>query len=359
MLANTIRKIIYAGFIIWLSTSFLFVHSAIAKRKQLKLVSVKTSSSITLDAKAERAWNKAKVLKVKVSKLPYKPSNGYTGMKATTVKIRSLYDQENIYFLVQYKDPTLSLERFPWVKQADGSWKQLSNKDSTGHDNTYYEDKVGIFFNVNARGFKKKGCDVSCHMTEAGMNNGIPDKSAGRKYTKPGQTIDMWHWKGVRTNPLGLFDDQFVDSVNDPKKNKNWGRHGDHKLGGGYKNNVNGDKTRPAFMNRPASEASKYFVMPNSKVPFVDTFQTGDVVPGIVLSPFTGSRGDIKVKGVWKNGVWTLEFKRKLVTTGEHAKIQDVQFDNLKKAYYFGVSVFDNSQINHIYHKGPIKLTFK
>ena len=43
----------------------------------------------------------------------------------------------------------------------------------------------------------------------------------------------------------------------------------------------------------------------------------------------------------------------------EKADIQDVQFSDLKKAYHFGVSVFDNSQINHIYHKGAIKLTFK
>ncbi len=329
------------------------------KKKPLALSSIKTKVPITLDADAESAWSQAAAIDVEVANTPYKPSNGYEGMKATTVTIRSLYDDENIYFFVQYNDPTLSLERFPWVKQADGSWKQLANKDDTGHDNTYYEDKLGIYWDINARGFQKKGCDVSCHIKEDGMVNGIKDKSAGRKFTKPGQSIDMWHWKSVRTNPLGQFDDQFVDSTTDPKVNKNWGRKGDHKTGGGYKNNINADKTGPAFMNQVANASNQYFVMPESKVPFVDTFRTGDVVPGIVLSPFTGSRGDIQVKGVWRDGVWTLELKRKLVTDGEHAEIQDVQFSDLSKPYYFGVAVFDNSQINHIYHKGPIKLTFK
>ena len=57
--------------------------------------------------------------------------------------------------------------------------------------------------------------------------------------------------------------------------------------------------------------------------------------------------------------MWTLEIKRKLVTTGDKAKEQDVQFDDLKKTYYFGVSVFDNTQINHMYHEGVHQLTFK
>lgn len=334
-------------------------HAHAAKKKQMALSSIKTNAPITLDANEESAWSKATTIEIDLANTPYKPSNGYEGMRSTTVAIRTLYDDENIYFFVQYKDPTLSLERFPWVKQTDGSWKQLANKDDTGHDNTYYEDKFGMYWNINASGFQKKGCDVSCHIKENGMVNGIVDTSAGRKYTKPGQSIDMWHWKSVRTNPLDLFDDQFVDSTSDPKVNKNWGRKGDHKTGGGYTNNVNADKTGPAFMNKAATASNTYFVMPATKVPFVDAFQAGDVLPGIVLSPFTGSRADIQVKGIWKDGVWTLEFMRKLVTTGEHADVQDVQFSDLSKSYYFGVSVFDNSQINHIYHKGSIKLMFK
>lgn len=330
------------------------------KDKRPVLTSVRTSASISLDAKAESAWSKAKTLEVTVDELPYKPNNGYKGMKETTVRLKSLYDKEFIYFFIQYRDPTKSLERFPWVKQKNGSWKQLANKDSTGHDNTYYEDKLGMYWNINARGFKKKGCDIACHIAEDGKVDGKPDKSAGRKFTrKAGETIDMWHWKGVRSNPVGMFDDQFVDHTRDPKANKNWGRKGDAKTGGGYKNNRNKDKTKPVYMNPSMNEGNKYWVYDNTKVKFADKFKAGDVIPGIVVSPFTGSRGDIKAKGVWANEMWTIEVKRKLVTTGEKAEIQDVQFKDLGKPYYFGVSVFDNSQINHIYHQGSIELRFK
>ncbi|MFH2133420.1 MAG: ethylbenzene dehydrogenase-related protein [bacterium] len=356
---NRIRTILL--FTVMIVTGIAFTSgSALAKSKKMSLVSVKTTTPIVLDTVAEKAWDKAGVLEVKLGEMPYKPSNGYAGMTETTLRIQSLYDKENIYFLIRWDDPTQSLARFPWVKQGDGSWKQLSNKDDTGHDNTYYEDKMAMFWDINARGFAKKGCDVACHMAENGMNNGMKDTAPGRKYTnKTGETIDMWHWKGVRTNPLGIFDDQFVDNVADPKVNENWGRHGDVKLGGGYKNNVNADKSGPMYMNSPYSEDNKYFVLPWLKAPFVDTFKAGDVVPGIVLDAFTGPRADIKVKGAWQDGHWTLEVKRKLVTKGEKSDVQDVQFKDLKKKYYFGVSVFDNSQIDHLYHTGSIQLTFK
>ncbi len=358
---KTLSKL-FLGMSLVVAAMLLIANPSLAQetKPQMKLVSVKSDTAITLDAMAEKAWDKATALEVKLDQLPYEPSNGYKGIRETTAKIKSLYDDKNVYFYIQYADPTQSFARFPWVKQADGSWKQLQNKDSTGHDNTYYEDKLGMYWAIKARGFKKKGCAVSCHLTENGKNNGIDDTSAGRKYTnKPGETIDMWHWKSVRTGPLGMFDDQFVDDTTDPKQNKNWGRKGDTKLGGGYKNNVNESKSGPAFMNSPYSEKDKYWVLPRTKTKFVDTFKTGDIVPGIMISPFTGSRADIKVASGWKDGMWTLEVKRALVTTGDKVEIQDVHFSDLNKPYYFGMSVFDNSQINHVYHEGSIEMSFQ
>ena len=95
------------------------------------LVSTKAGSAIILDGQMDKAWEAAKEITVKVDELPYEPSNGFEGMQETDVKIKSLYDDTHVYFLFTYKDPTKSLERFPWVKQDDGSWKKLSNKDDT------------------------------------------------------------------------------------------------------------------------------------------------------------------------------------------------------------------------------------
>lgn len=319
------------------------------------LVSSKAAGAIDLDGKAEKAWDAAAPLTVTLDQLPYEPNNGYPGMKSTEVTIKSLYDDKNIYFLISYKDPTKSLARFPWVKQADGSWKKLANKDSTGHDNTYYEDKLAMFWNISTKGFETDGCMIACHLDEPG------DTSPGRKYTaSAAETIDMWHAKFVRTMPMGMFDDQYVDNNTDPKVNEGWGRRNDTapKVGG-YKDNNNADKTGPAFMNANPTEDEQYYVIPEKKTAFVDTFKEGGIVPGIEIAPLAGGRADVLSRYNYENGMWTLEVMRSLKTQGENADTQDVQFTDMSKGYPFGIAVFDNSQINHLYHEGAFTLNFK
>ena len=317
------------------------------------LVSTKAGSAIILDGKIDKAWAGAKEITVKVDEMPYEPSNGYKGMQDTDVTIKSLYDESHVYFLFTYKDPTKSLERFPWVKQEDGSWKKLSNKDDTGHDNTYYEDKFAMFWDISTKGFDEEGCMVACHLDEPG------DKSAGRKYTDSAdETIDMWHAKYVRSMPMGMFDDQYVDNNTDPKKNKGWGRKGDTGKGG-YKNNDNADKSGPAFMNLNPTADELYYVIPSKRVPFVDNYKAGDVVPGISIAPMMGGRADILSRNDYKDGVWTLEVMRALKTEGENVETQDVQFTDKSKTYPFGIAVFDNSQINHLFHAETLELKFK
>mgnify|MGYP000221069502 CR=1 FL=1 len=58
--------------------------------------------------------------------------------------------------------------------------------------------------------------------------------------------------------------------------------------------------------------------------------------------------GDLTARGEHKDGHWTLEIKRKRVTTHADSQLHDVQFDDLGKTYYFGVAVFDKAQINHL-----------
>jgi len=331
----------------------IFALSASAYGADQTLVSTKAGSPIVLDGMADKAWDAAKAITVTLDELPYEPNNGYEGMRETDVTIKSLYDDNHVYFLVTYKDPTKSLERFPWVKQADGSWKKLANKDSTGHDNTYYEDKFAMWWNISTKGFESEGCMIACHLNEPG------DKSAGRKYTAAdGETIDMWHAKYVRSLPMGMFDDQYVDNNTDPKKNSGWGRKGDTGKGG-YKNNDNSDKSAPAYMNLNATEDDKYFVIPSKKVPFVDNFKAGDIVPGIDIMPMMGGRADILARNHHADGMWTLEVMRSLKTEGENAETQDVQFTDMSKTYPFGISVFDNSQINHLYHIETLEMKFQ
>jgi hypothetical protein len=332
--------------------------SASAFAKGLKLEAEKIKENITVDGVFDSIWENSNVINVELNELPYEPNNGYDGDMETEIEVRALHDGQFLYMMYSWEDDTFDAKRFPWQKQADGSWKHMSNKDSTKHENTWYEDKLSVFWNKNVKGFEKKGCDKACHIAEDGKILEIPDDSSGRHFTKAGEIIDEWQWKHTRINVNHQIDDGFVDDEHRINKNSNkkWGRHPDQNESGGYYNNFNDDKSAPAFMSADLKDGN-FFIEDSKKIPFVDEgFVEGDFVPGIITSPFMGgSRGDVEAYGYWDGEKWHLEVKRALITND---KEYDLQFDDLDKTYYFGVATFDNSQINHLYHKKSIKLTF-
>ncbi len=65
------------------------------------------------------------------------------------------------------------------------------------------------------------------------------------------------------------------------------------------------------------------------------------VVPQLVLKRPTGSQADVRVAATWSNGRWTLELRRKLVT----GYTDDVQFSDRTKPYYFGLSLWNHSDL--------------
>jgi hypothetical protein len=84
-------------------------------------------------------------------------------------------------------------------------------------------------------------------------------------------------------------------------------------------------------------------------------FKDGDEIPGyMVNTPWKGSFADVKTRGVWVNGKWTLMMSRKLDTGYD----DDLQF-NTRKKYPFAVAVFDNAHEHNSYNSEPLKLVFK
>jgi ethylbenzene dehydrogenase len=315
-----------------------------AQQKNL-LVSKKVTAAPGLDGTLDDAWKAAPPMTVKVVGGKNLPGG------STEVTVRSVYTADTVYFFMQYKDETNSVRRGPWVKQADGSWGKLKDPNDKGGDNNlYYEDKVGIIWNISSPAFEQKGCMSACHTGEG--------KPFGNKYTaSAGERLDMWHWKGVRTGTVGQIDDQYVDNTHyDKDKNPNAGRKSDPKTGsGGYVDNVSDDKKGPKFARAGNKPAPPYWIVDSEKEALdPGTYKAGDEVPGIIVSAFTGDRGDISAKDVWKDGVRTLVIWRKLVTGSEY----DVQFKDPKKEYAFGVSVFDNAQVRHAYTLGVLRMKF-
>jgi hypothetical protein len=333
-----------------------------------KLESVKVSTAPTMNGDgADDVWSCLPTLEVELTAdVVYTPEGSavapaYPGVASTTTSIKSVYTDTDVYFLVQWDDPTHSLDRYPWEKGTDGTWSQLVNKDSSGHENTYYEDKYAFQWDVSSAGFASQGCYAGCHTSG---DNAAP----GKKYNAEDEITDMWHWKSVRTEPNGQLDDKYVSYVASGLCDGDNCRLADAKDGGGYVDNnfgkfgtdcaadPDGTLFLPCFMGPTGAEImGDSWIFDDEKQTFVDTFAAGDQVAGMITAPFSGSRGDVSTAASWKDGVWTLEIVRALTTVSAG---EDVQFDT-SGTNTFGVAVFDNTQINHAAHAGVLELTFR
>ena len=313
------------------------------------LVVAKAAATPALDGNANDAvWASARPLTVKLG-----GGANFGGTGETTATLKAVTSGDMIYFLLQYTDPTNSIQRGPYKKQPDGTWKKLSDpNDKGGDDNVYYEDKWSIIWNNNdsIAGFNQNGCAVFCHVGEG--------KPFGNKYTdKAGEIGDMWHMKGSRNGAWGQVDDQYVDNTRyDKDKSPNAGRKGDPG-GPDYKafGLVNG---KPEFMNKDGKAANAggtYYIKDGDQIAFDDSkFKAGDEVASYFVYKLVGDRGDLGVAFKWANGMWTYEIARKLTTGSQY----DIQFSDMGKTYTFGLAAFDNAQVRHAMGYEPLKLVF-
>ncbi len=329
-----VQNAIVLGLVIWLSFGIVGAAGT--------LTSVKVTTAPVIDGTPEAIWDQATAMTVTVT--------GGANTASHTVALKSVYTGDSVYFLAQWNDPTESLRRLPWQKQADGTWKQLKTPNAKeGGEITYYEDKFAQIWNINIPAFEGTGCLSTCHV---GENSN--EKDFGNKYTaNPGEMGDIWHMKIVRTNPTGYVDDQYVDSTRYNKTSAlDAGRHSDPG-GSPYSDNINAAKNAPNYTSAD-QPAPPYWILDDQKLPFTDTYKANDEIAGIIVRPPTGDRADIKGKAVYKDGEWTLEYGRKLTTGSQY----DVQFADLTKEYSFGTAVFDNAQTRHSYETGVSKLVF-
>lgn len=318
----------------------ILLSSGIGHASAGTLNSVMVAAAPVIDGIPDTIWNQATAMTVNVA--------GGANSGAHTVTLKSVYTDDSVYFLATWNDPTESMRREPWIKQANGTWKQLKDPDDKGGDNNeYYEDKFAQIWNINTPAFETTGCFATCHAGEAG-------KAFGNKYTpNPGEMADIWHAKLVRTNPSGYIDDQYLDSTRyNNATAPDAGRKSDPGLVP-YVTNINAANTSPNYTSAD-QPAPPYWIIDADKQPFTDTYKADDEIAAIVTRPPTGDRADIKAMAVYKDGMWTMEYGRKLTTGSQY----DVQFSDMVKEYSFGTAIFDNAQVRHSYENGVSKMVF-
>ncbi len=225
-----------------------------------------------------------------------------SGGGPTEATVRAAYDQIFIYFQVTWEDPTNteSIHKKTWVYDANSdTWTQSGN-----------EDRVYILWNIDAQDFGD-GCTVYCHVewdidSHMGTNN-------------PGDTLDVWHWKAARTNPLEHADDKYWADLTKAKvffyDSGDVERTRIADSGSGFDSgNKNG--SLPMYMNENDPGTNIDFLLDYEAIAFDPdaAWDDGDTVPGYVLSEGTGSESDVEAIGKFSDGVWVVEFRRALFT---------------------------------------------
>ncbi len=196
--------------------------------------------------------------------------------------LKAVYTDKEIFFLVSYPDKDESRMHRSWV------WNKKTEEYDGGKDR---EDVFVLKWNMVG-----KQVDLSVFADN-------PYKA------------DVWFWKACRTDPSGYADDKVQHLSAEPRKKA---KEISHKFG---------KKTYLQRLGDSGDSAFKSTLLVEYK---------GDVVPRFKSRIPTLSRADIKAKGVWADGRWTIEFGRILDTAN-----QDDILLNPKKTYLFGVSRYE------------------
>ncbi|MDH3240671.1 MAG: ethylbenzene dehydrogenase-related protein [Alphaproteobacteria bacterium] len=128
---------------------------------------------------------------------------------------------------------------------------------------------------------------------------------------------DIWFWKAHRTDPMGFADDKM--HIYSPLRSAN------AKL-------VSSKAGLRFYLSRPGDNGQSAYKT------VIHADKKTDRIPLFAARQPKGSRADVRAKGVWKDGRWSIEFSRKLVT----GHPDDVAFDR-RRAYLFGVAKFEIS----------------
>lgn len=300
------------------------------------LTSVSVREAPKLDGLAtDPVWKSAKTLKIKTESGP-------------EVTMKCIHTGSNIYLLASWADKTK--DDIDEVWEVDGAdWKKGT-----------IDDAFAIFWNTDDTipGFDKRGCNAVCHRRGGDLYRSRMELVGEKK-----GTADIWDISLGISNIRGSVND-YVFAV-DPAYLKDPGntkprlirRHDEFTRRSpiilNYTIDLKDGKIRPKYQYKDGLtvESTPYpFVYEVEEITDYSRFTAGARLPFIIFYPFSekwgGSRDDISGKGVWKNGRWTVEMKRKL-STGNKDDVDFVTEDRKGNPVTFAIAVFDRTIVGH------------
>lgn len=265
-----------------------------------ELISELVTSAPTIDGTIDLMWDKAAKLSV-TTEMP-DPGNGmwagYQGITLPTT-IRSMYDNQNIYFLVEVKDADKNHNVSPWYfDPATKLWNKEPGSrtlDANGKllREGFGKDQLAFLWNIDnsTPKFSTQTCYASCHIFTPYLDYSVTpavmksNAGSGNHYTNnQNEKIDMWWLHPQRGLVFGVMDDNYQDWAGGPSVynlvggNAN-GRHFDDLVPNGtasttwpYRPNYTADATQGSANNTQnlkldgtgATVAVPLWIIPNS-----------------------------------------------------------------------------------------------
>ncbi len=197
-------------------------------------------------------------------------------------EVRCVHTDEQIFFLVRFPDADENREHKPLV------WNSDEQRYVVG---SLREDTLVLKWNM-----EPLFTDISLSAEEI-------------------YKADIWYWKSARTDHAGFADDKSHIYSDLPLQS---GRRMVSKSGRRFYLLRKGDEGRSAYKSRSPAD-----------------FES-ERMSGYIFRAPEGSRADVRAKGHWSNGWWTVEFARDLATGNP----DDVQLA-VKQHYQFGISRYE------------------
>jgi hypothetical protein len=261
------------------------------------------------------------------------------------LQVQAAYNDTTMFF--RYRWPSARAGIFHDVlRYQDGEWITEGSEMPGSNPYGMHEDRVAMMLDDGSvPDFGRYGGYITVGAGLAGLTDEAPEEvtkylPATRNHLgqwddlapddvqeslrAAGYFLDLWHWRGGRSNPVREADDQNVGT----------GRDGDDGSST-YSTNWDGELKQPKVMFDIAtagydalkwddvvagniSQDAAYALIESSSAPFDPNagWENGDVLPRRIIKPGSGSRADIKVVGQsdWADGYWDVTLARALDT---------------------------------------------
>ena len=142
---------------------------------------------------------------------------GYVG-NTTNISMRSLYDANNIYWLIEWgADRPYVLSAQWYFNPSTHQWAQeptAASLTDLNPDGSYRppfaQDELVMMFNISTPAFNTQSCYALCHVMSS--YGGTVTPAGGYMATNgPSERTDVWRWRAFQSLPENQLNDCFID----------------------------------------------------------------------------------------------------------------------------------------------------